>query len=502
MASTSSPSVAPTVVRGSQRPRVLHVPEFSESAGDEAIELAALAGLELDDWQQFVLRQALGERPDGRWAAKTVGLVVGRQNGKGAVLEARELAGLFLLGERRLIHTAHLQKTATNHFERVLQLIEGVPEFDRRVLVAPRGKGSEAIKLRGGQRIEFMTRARGNTRGLTVDLMVFDEAMFLSETERNGMVPTMAAQSMTGNTQTWYVGSAVDQEDTSQDGLPFAQVREAAIGGASSVALFEWSAPGDDPSRVDPEDTADPEFWALANPGLGIRISEAWVEHERTVEMGRRGFAVERLGIGDWPDTDEDAGRVISREAWAACAEDDPRNRITSPPVFAVDVNPDQTWASIAVAGKRADELPQGAVVEHARGTDWVVPRCLELKREHKGARFAIDKRSTAAALIKPLREARVRLIEMNAEDYGRACMEFKADVDHGRFRYPAPQPELDDALAGARKDPLGDAWKWSRKNSTSPDISPLVAVTNARWAAMRRKRAGFVSMNDLDDEE
>jgi hypothetical protein len=35
-----------------------------------------------------------------------VGLVVPRQNGKGTILEARELAGLFLFGES-ILHTSH-----------------------------------------------------------------------------------------------------------------------------------------------------------------------------------------------------------------------------------------------------------------------------------------------------------------------------------------------------------------------------------------------------------
>src|SRR5581483_9563215 len=462
MASTSSPRSAPS---GSQRPRVLRVPEYVDSAGDEAIELAGLAGLELDDWQRFVLRHSLGERPDGKWAAKAVGLVVGRQNGKGSVLEARELAGLFLLGERTLIHTAHLQKTATNHFERVLQLIESVPEFDQRVLAAPRGKGSEAIKLRGGQRIFFMTRARGNTRGLTVDLMVFDEAMYLSETERNAMVPTMAAQSISGNTQSWYVGSAVDQEDSSQDGVPFAQVRESGHAGADGVAFFEWSAPGDDPSNVPESVARDPEMWAMANPGLGIRISHEWVEHERTVEMGARGFNVERLGIGDWPDTSEDAGRVIARAAWSDAAEHDAANRIAGAPVFAIDSNMDQTWGSVGVAGKRADGLAQFEVDAHERGIDWIVEHCLLRKRQHSGATFVILKNGPAASLIEPLKAARVKLVEANTEDYARACAGFVSLVVDGRGKYPAPQPELDEALSAARRRTRGDedSWTWSR---------------------------------------
>jgi hypothetical protein len=80
MALTISPSAERL---GAQRPRLLHVPEFVSSTGEEACELAAMAGLEMDPWQQFVLTNALGERPDGLWAAKEVGVEVPRQNGKG-----------------------------------------------------------------------------------------------------------------------------------------------------------------------------------------------------------------------------------------------------------------------------------------------------------------------------------------------------------------------------------------------------------------------------------
>ena len=38
------------------------------------------------------------ERADGNWSAFEVGVNVPRQNGKGGIIEARELAGLFLLG--------------------------------------------------------------------------------------------------------------------------------------------------------------------------------------------------------------------------------------------------------------------------------------------------------------------------------------------------------------------------------------------------------------------
>lgn len=462
-----------------------------------------MAQLDLDPWEELVLTHALGERADGKWAAFEVGLVAPRQNGKGTVLEGRELTGLFLLGEQLIIHSAHEQATSSEHFRRLLNLIESVPEFDRRVLRAPRGKGAEAIELRGGQRIFFKTRTGGGGRGLTGDLVVLDEGMILPLATTAALVPTMAARSMAGNPQLWYAGSAVDQEKH-EHGLVLARLRERALKASRSVAYFEWSAAGDDPARVPEDVRSDPRVWARANPGLGIRISVEHIAHEYAGALGPREFAVERLGIGDWPDTSEDTGRVIAREPWAACACGDEEQRIAGRKVFAIDVNPDRTWGAIGVSGQREDELWHVAVAEHERGTDWIIDRCIELRTEHRGSRFVVDPRGPAASLIPDLKAAKVRLIEVTTQDYGDAWAGFVDGVAQNSIRYPAPQPELDDALAGARKAPMGDAWKWSRKNSTSSDISPLVAVTLALWGAQTRgaKRSRVVSLaNVLQDD-
>jgi hypothetical protein len=69
--------------------------------------LASIAGLHLDEWQQNVIIGSLGEVRPGKWAAFEVGAVVPRQNGKGSILEARELAGMFLFDEKLIIHSAH-----------------------------------------------------------------------------------------------------------------------------------------------------------------------------------------------------------------------------------------------------------------------------------------------------------------------------------------------------------------------------------------------------------
>ena len=103
-----------------------------------------MAGLILDPWQELALMSALGEGDDGKWAAFEVGLVVPRQNGTGSILEARELAGLFLFGERLIIHSAHQFDTSLEAFRRLLTLIEETPDFSRRVKRVSRSHGRRA----------------------------------------------------------------------------------------------------------------------------------------------------------------------------------------------------------------------------------------------------------------------------------------------------------------------------------------------------------------------
>ena len=116
---------------GVQRPRVLHLPSgICSTAGSEAIDLAESCGLVLDDWQRDVILGAMAKRADGKWAAKQVGLVVPRQNGKGGILECRQLWGLYMNKRDRLqTMTAHRFDTCLDHFRRVVTLIEDTPEL-------------------------------------------------------------------------------------------------------------------------------------------------------------------------------------------------------------------------------------------------------------------------------------------------------------------------------------------------------------------------------------
>jgi len=473
------------VVTGSRAPRIRVVPESDRSLGPLILEVARRLRVRLDGWQEDVILDASGIKPDGRWAANTVGLCVGRQNGKGEILLVREVAGLFVLDEMLLIHSAHEQATSSEHFRRLLQAIESVPEFDRKVLRVSRGKGAEAIELRSGARVMFKTRTGSGGRGFAeVDFVAADEAMILNAAAASALIPTQAAKSMDGNYQVWYVGSAVDRMNPKHDGVEFARVRAAAIGGADRVTYEEWSADAsayeDDPAKLPAAFLADVENARAANPSLGIRISMDFVDHEREVTLGVREFAVERLGVGDWPDPTE-SEVVISPEAWDALADDD--SEMVDPVCFAFDVSPDRSSAAICAAGKRRDGLGHVEVIRHDRGTGWVVPRLLELHSAgHAAVGFVCDGAGPAASLLPQLEQAGVEVTTVSAKEHGNACGLLFDAVEQQTLRHLGTH-ELGSAVRGATSRPLGDAWAWSRKNSNA-DICPLVAATLAFWGS------------------
>jgi hypothetical protein len=471
---TILPSVAPPVLLGNQRPRILHVPTFRSSTGQEAVELAAMAGLEVDPWQEFVIHNALGEAENGKWAAFEVGVEVARQNGKGGILEVRELAGLFILGERLLIHTAHEFKTSEEALERMVDLISGSPDLSRRVRTVKRSHGQEGIYLKSGQRLRYATRTKGGGRGFSADFVALDEAMKIPEAMHGALMPTLSARE---NPQLWYTGSAVDQESM-DDGVVFARVRERAIKGEDpALAYFGWSPNVERPDDLDDEQAADPETWALANPGLGIRISAEHIAREHR-SMDPRTFAVERLGVGDWPSADGKGARLISGEQWNGLA--DVQSTADGRVCFAFDVAPDRASAAIGVAGRRSDGKSHIEVIDHRRGTAWIADRLVELRDNHANVGVVCDGVGPAGSMLPALAAVGIRPELTTAKDHAQACGRFFDAVNDDTLRHLGTR-ELRSAIAGAATRPLGDAWAWSRKSS-AVDISPLVATTLALW--------------------
>lgn len=494
----------PAELRGAQQPTRSSVPQLRiSSAGAETVELAAQAGLYLDPWQQLVLDGALGERNGGFWSAFEVAVVLPRQNGKNAILEARELAGLFLFGEELILHSAHEFKTGQEAFLRIRGLIEGSDSMSKRVARVRTSHGDEGIELkptptivsgaRGrqvsrskSQRLRFVARTSGSGRGFSGDVVILDEAFNLPDAVISALMPTMSARP---NPQLWYTSSPVNQEEHPH-GIVLARVRERGLKGDDpSLAYFEWSA-DEDAYASDPRATAaDPAQRARGNPAYGGRISPDHVEREYR-SMAAKSFQVERLGIGDWPATDDELDRVVDPAVWSALA--DPASAAGDVLVFAPDANPERTMASIAVVGGRADGLTHGEIVERRSGTGWVPARLVELIERWKPVAVVLDPSGPGGAWLPMLQDAGIEPVLISGREMAQACGGwYEAVTESGSFRH-LDQAALNDALAGAKTRPLGDAWAWARRTSTV-DISPLVALTLAHY--------GYVTAAKVPDQ-
>lgn len=471
---------------GDQRPRLSSTPAYVSSTGEEAVELAALAGLDLDPWQKWCLVNSLGERSDGKWSSFGVGVVVPRQNGKGRLLEARELAGLFILHERLIIHSAHQWDTSQEAFNRLIDHIDNTPELSKRLAKngISRAHGSEGIKLKDGCRIRFRTRTSSGGRGFTCDCLILDEAMIIPDTFVSATLPTLSSRP---NPQVWYTASAVDQF-IHPNGRVLARVRERGLRGDESLFYAEWSADRQ-LNEVTDVDTTDPVLWAQANPALGIRIPTENIEHERReFDNNIRGFAVERLGIGDWPATDLIGERIIDQVLWEKCADED--EGVDSSVVFAYDVTPDRSMACIAVAAFGVDELPHIQVVDHRPGVRWLPDRIRELCKEHHLSEVVADGFGHSGSLAPEIESQQVSVKLLSTKDVTSACGRFRdAVVDDQRLRH-SDQDELNAAVAGATTRQVGGGWAWDRKTS-SVDISPLVACTLALWGLETTEHRG-----------
>jgi hypothetical protein len=475
-------AVAERELLGQQEPRIRYVPdERARSRGIEAVELAESVGLHLDEWQRDVLVDACRARR-GKWVAMEVGVNVGRQNGKGGILEARELAGLFAWGERLITHSAHQFDTSLEAFRRLEGLIDSSDELSRQVKRISRSHGDEGIELLSGQRIRFRTRTAGGGRGFSGDTMILDEAMFLTLFAHGALMPTLSARE---NPQLWYTGSAVDQ-DVHQHGLVFTSVRNRGLKAEDPrLAYFEWSLDWPSPMEI-PEDVLDdPAAWAEANPAFGIRISEAFTAAERA-SMDTRTFATERLGVGDYPDLEGDGTQVLSIRVWDALRDE--YSKLLNPVCLAYDVSPDRR-ASIAAAGHSSVELEKGEdhpyhveIIRNRTGTRWVIPELVRLRDKHQPARILCDGYGPAASLVKEAEAAGLEVETVTSQEHAQACGQLLDLVADQQLRHLGSD-ELRRAIRGAKTRPLGDAWAWSRKNS-AVDISPLVAGTLALGAA------------------
>lgn len=428
----------------------------------------------LDEWQEQALEAAMGERTDGRWASKFVGVSAPRQNGKSQLIVARALAGALLFGEKMIIISAHETDTAREIWKRLLDVIEANPTLEKRLTGRMDAINREYVTFGKGaerQTIKLKARRSSGSRGFSADCLLLDEAQILGKQAWGSIVPTMSAMP---NPQMWLFGTPPTAED---DPFAFSRVRDSATAKKARHCWLEWSAGPDD-------DVDDPETWAKANPAYGVRISYEACADDRAA-MDDEQFARERLGM--WQGSARRG--ILAPQSWAL--QEDEQSRVASQFALGVEVGPDLAWASVALAGQRAGgdwhfELDDDQHTR-GRGTTWLVPHLQYLTVNNPQIRsVVVDVAGPVAALLEQrnsrwyFKGTTLEATPVKVAELGAGCANVLDGIVTGWLHHIG-QPQFTAAALAAGKRALGDTgmWVWSRKAAES-DITPIQAATLA----------------------
>ena len=494
----------PVELLGEAPPRILIEPQGARAnSWEDVSDLSYKAGIELDGWQELILKAAMGERSDTTWAAKRVGISMARQNGKSQLLVARALAGVLLFGEQKIVISAHQQDTAREAFGKMLEILEDEDNGWLMDRVKPNGImnaiNREAVRFKNGATVQFKARTNAGGRGFSSDCLLLDEAQRL---KRSAWVSINSTMSAMPNPQVWLLGTPPTRED---DGEVFESIRSSAIDGVSTAAAWaEWGA---DPDAEDYDPASELTRWH-ANPAWNTRINHEIVQGEFE-SYTKEEFAQDRLGI--WLSELGTGKRAISPFEWSSTGvENAPVEGVRS---FAVAFSFDGSRLALSGGLKHDDgihvELIDAAEGDIASGlaalADWLAERWRNV------AVIILSGASGAPVLAQLLKDRRVpdAVVKIvTTPEYTQSCsmtldvVRESSAVAKRNAELEASDPlpfthlvsdgqtQLDTSVGVCDKKNRGPsgAWAWA---ATTPDgdETPTESISLAYWAAKTTRR-------------
>lgn len=454
---------------GNQEPRIRICPEYNKTEL-RAVKLLKAGGLLLDPWQSNMLDDWMAMNAGNKWICKTCGGSIPRQNGKTLIMQGRAEAGMMLYGEK-VLYTAHLQKTATETFEEMAAFFDS-PALKKYVKDIKTAIGREQIILNNGGRIKYLARTRNGGRGQHGDLLIFDEAQELDESQQASFIPAISASL---NPQTIYMGTP---PDPSTPGTVFRGIRKNAIDGKTkTTSWFEFSV-----EKIG--DISDRNRWYETNPALGRRIQQTTVEGEFE-QMPEDVFARERLGW--WtPVTSIAVEHVISEDLWDKCrsAEIAPEGKKAYGVKFSSDGS--EVCLAIAIIPKEGparveliDRKPAGY------GTQWLADWLNE--RYKKASCVVIDGKNGVDVLIDKISDIwkfKGSVIKPGARDVIASVSLLMDSLAEDKITWYERQDDLRNSAITSVKRPISGGWGFGGE-----DCSPIEACALALWGAKTSKR-------------
>lgn len=279
--------------KGRQTPTKSIILPYTETRGQEAIDLYNSSGRTAQEWQELLVYDILAVNEDGLWVHTRFGEEVPRRNGKNEIIVIREMWGLTH-GER-ILHTAHRTTTSTAASRRLVERLvaAGYEEVERvkrgqkygKHFTYAKQKGLERIVLlgEGGGCIDFRTRSSSGGLGEGFDLLVIDEAQEYTDNQATALKYVVTDSK---NPQTIFAGTPPTVVSA---GTVFFKLRTSALQGETqNTGWAEWSVD----EMTDPNNR---DAWYETNPSLGTILTERAILDEIGDDVVD--FNIQRLGL-------------------------------------------------------------------------------------------------------------------------------------------------------------------------------------------------------------
>ena len=443
---------------GVQTPRIHSKLNDLPSKGQDMIDFATELGINLMDWQRFVCIHGHKVRPDGRWHASELGLIMARQQGKSTLMMLRILTGMFVWGEGLQLASAHRLTTSLETFRQIVGLIETHPKLEKEVKKIRWQHGAEEIELFGNRR--FVVKAANNAaRGLSKpETIHLDELReYKDEDAWSSMRYSMMAAK---NPQVWIYSSAGDQHSVILNKL-----RERALASATTndpIGWFEWSAEPDAPILL-PSGEMNWSAFAQANPSLGITIHP---DNLKAV-INDPPDIVRTEVLAQWVDTINSA---IDAQKWALCQIDAIPLDPEQPTWLGLDLSPDRKFGALVAAQRLSGERFYIQLL-HTWSNDYslndlaVANDIAPYVRKYNTQTVAYSKR-TSQAVASRLSSAGIQVTDMDGAIYAESCDRWLGAINSHRLQHSG-QEELTQQTLSAAKLPFGDgSWIIGRRAS------------------------------------
>lgn len=452
------------VRKGEQKPTQSVVLPYTETKGQEAVDIYNSSGRTAQEWQELMISDILAVNDEGLWVHTKCGYSVPRRNGKNEVVVIREMWGLK--NNESILHTAHRTTTSHAAWERLCKQLDKAKIQYKSI----KASGREAVYIKGTDaRVEFRTRSSKGGLGEGFDLLVIDEAQEYTDDQASALKYVVTDSH---NPQTIFCGTPPTPVSS---GTVFLKLRKSALAGETINTMWaEWSVS----KQSDPHDR---ELWYKTNPSLGTVFTERSVLDE--VGDDPIDFNIQRLGL--WIQYNQKS--AISKAEWlemqAAVLP-----QLKSKLYVGIKYGRDGRNVALSIAAKTAENniFVEAVDCRNVRdGNEWII----NFLRQADVRKVVIDGANGQQLLADNMKEAGLKkpvlptvkeIIVANATFEQAICQ---------RHIVHMGQPSLVQAVSNCEKRAIGSNGGFGYKSLNEDiDISLLDSIIYAYWKCSEDK--------------